>query len=285
MKSLLQAAVVLLALLTSVGTGQAQTQLTARIAGAQEVPAVATGASGLAVATLTDQGLSFRVTVNGLSGPITGAHFHNAAFGVNGGIVRPITADFTGNTAMGMWTSDDFQPLTAALIEDLLAGNLYINVHTADNPGGEIRGQVLPPVRRAALDGAQEVGPVTTDAAGQGLFTLTPTGLSFDIRVKELSGPITGAHFHNAAFGVNGPIVRILTTDFVGGVATGIWTSADAQPLTAVLIDQLEIGNLYINVHTADNSGGEIRGQIVPPLLAPKPVGFLPAVLELLLLD
>jgi len=47
-----------------------------------------------------------------------------------------------GNTASGLWTSTDSEPLTPALIDELLAGNIYINLHTAANPGGEIRGQV-----------------------------------------------------------------------------------------------------------------------------------------------
>ena len=65
------------------------------------------------------------ITVEGLT--FTAAHFHSGAIGVNGGVVRTITGDFTGNTASGIWTSTDSEPLTAALIADLLAGNLYVN--------------------------------------------------------------------------------------------------------------------------------------------------------------
>ena len=75
---------------------------------------------------------------------ISAAHFHNAPIGANGGVVRDLGADFSGNTASGIWTSMDAQPLTDALLKELLSGNLYVNVHTAANPGGEIRGQVVP---------------------------------------------------------------------------------------------------------------------------------------------
>ncbi|MCH7858739.1 MAG: CHRD domain-containing protein, partial [Candidatus Marinimicrobia bacterium] len=71
---------------------------------------------------------------------IAAAHFHKGAAGVAGGVVHAITDDFTGNTASGLWASAD---LTDALIADLLAGNLYVNVHTAANGAGEIRGQVI----------------------------------------------------------------------------------------------------------------------------------------------
>ena len=123
---------------------------TASLTAAQEVHVVAPDtATGSATLTLTAAGLAFNVTVEGLSGSIAAAHFHNAAAGVDGGIVRTITGDFTGNTATGLWTSADTESLTDALIAELLAGNLYLNVHTAANGAGEIRGQVIvsiPPV-------------------------------------------------------------------------------------------------------------------------------------------
>ena len=84
----------------------------------------------------------FTVTVEGLE--FTNAHFHNEAVGVNGGVVRGIFDDFVGNTASGIWTSTDAQPLTDELIAELLAGNIYVNIHTTANPGGEIRGQLSP---------------------------------------------------------------------------------------------------------------------------------------------
>ncbi len=86
--------------------------------------------------TLTDDGLTFDVTVQGLSGPITVAHFHNNIAGMIGPVVRTIHPSFVGNTATGVWTKTDAEPLTPTLIADLLAGRLYVNVHTAANPGG-----------------------------------------------------------------------------------------------------------------------------------------------------
>ena len=84
--------------------------------------------------------------MEGLTGSIAAAHFHNAAAGTDGGVVRTISGDFTGNTASGLWTGTDSEPLTDALIAELLAGNLYVNIHTAANGAGEIRGQVGVPI-------------------------------------------------------------------------------------------------------------------------------------------
>ena len=235
---------------------------------AQEVhvvtPDTATGSAALA---LTDSGLAFFVTVEGLSGSIAAAHFHNAPAGVDGGVVRTISGDFTGNTAAGFWTSTDSEPLTDALIAELVAGNLYLNVHTAANGGGEIRGQVRLSSGmgfEAGLTAAQEVHVVTPDTAtGTASLTLTDAGLAFKVTVEGLSGPITGAHFHNAAAGTDGSVVRPITGDFAGNTASGLWTSADTEPLTAALITELLAGNLYLNVHTAANGAGEIRGQVI----------------------
>lgn len=126
-------------------SSQASTDFTATLDGAQEVPAVATAATGTGAFVLNADKteLTFDVTVTGLSGAIQAAHFHNGATGANGGVVRTLTSDFTNNTASGTWSSTDGEPLTPAIVTELEAGRLYVNVHTAANPAGEIRGQVL----------------------------------------------------------------------------------------------------------------------------------------------
>jgi CHRD domain-containing protein len=81
--------------------------------------------------------LSWKVTYSGLTGPATAAHFHGPAeAGKNGGVAVPIP-NIASSPAEGSAT------LTDAQAADLLAGKYYVNVHTAANPGGEIRGQVV----------------------------------------------------------------------------------------------------------------------------------------------
>ncbi|MBI3579580.1 MAG: CHRD domain-containing protein, partial [Ignavibacteriales bacterium] len=115
---------------------------TAKMDGSQEAPnPVTTSAAGTASVRLnTDGTVAYDVTVTGLTP--TAAHFHNAAAGVAGGVVKTIT--LSNNTSSGTWASGDAsQPLTDALLLELIKGRLYTNAHTSANPGGEIRGQVL----------------------------------------------------------------------------------------------------------------------------------------------
>ena len=81
--------------------------------------------------------LSWKLTYSGLSGPATAAHFHGPAEpGKNAGVAVAIP-NATSSPVEGSAT------LTDAQAADLMAGKYYVNVHTAANPGGEIRGQVM----------------------------------------------------------------------------------------------------------------------------------------------
>lgn len=110
--------------------------LNATLNGAQQVPPVSTSASGTGTFVLTASGLQYDITVKNLSGGIAAAHFHHGLLGVNGPVLVPIS--FTGMHASGTWTSISTDDRNA-----LLNGNIYVNVHTALHPDGEIRGQVL----------------------------------------------------------------------------------------------------------------------------------------------
>jgi hypothetical protein len=120
---------------------------TARMSGASEVPPTKSPGVGRATATLdtTSKTFTYHVTWDKLTGPATAAHFHGpAARGKNAGVVVPIGGKDPTSPADGTATLTDDQ------IKDLEAGKWYVNVHTAANPGGEIRGQVWR-VRAAAV--------------------------------------------------------------------------------------------------------------------------------------
>ena len=111
---------------------------TLTLSGAQEVPPVtsaATGTSSIKVAA--DKTVIGSVMVTGLAA--TAAHIHEAAKGANGGVVVPLVkaGENTFNVPAGA-------KLTDAQYAAFLAGNLYVNVHTKANPGGEIRAQLTP---------------------------------------------------------------------------------------------------------------------------------------------
>jgi CHRD domain len=115
----------------------------ATLDGAQETPAVTTNGTGSGTFTLNaaQTQLSFNITASGLSGPVTAAHFHTGAVGVAG----PITFDIFSTvveangqvTAQGTWT------LSQTDVTNLLAGDIYVNFHTALHSSGEIRGQLI----------------------------------------------------------------------------------------------------------------------------------------------
>ena len=109
----------------------------AQLSGATEVPATTSKGTGTGDVTFdtATKTLSWKLTYSDLSGPATMAHFHGPAEpGKNAGVAVPIT-----NTASG---TEGTATLTDTQAADLMAGKYYMNVHTAANPGGEIRGQV-----------------------------------------------------------------------------------------------------------------------------------------------
>jgi hypothetical protein len=138
------------------------------------------------------------------------------------------------------------------------------------------------------LEGAQEVPPRDTDATGQAVFRLSPSGtaLSYKLIVANIEN-VVAAHIHLGDAGVNGPVVAFLAGPFppAGGLSNGLLgqgtiTSANlVGPLAgmdlSVLVAAMLDGGTYVNVHTNDGvdptntgagdfPGGEIRGQVKP---------------------
>jgi hypothetical protein len=115
-------------------------KLKATLDAATEVPPKASSGTGTVTATLnTDtEEFKYHIEFKDLTGPAVAAHFHGpAAVGANARPQVPITANPIVSPIDGTAT------LTADQAKDLLDGKWYFNVHTAANPGGEIRGQVM----------------------------------------------------------------------------------------------------------------------------------------------
>ncbi len=106
------------------------------LSGDQENPPVDTTSSGMCMATLNTNQTQFSITCMHDVAAVA-AHIHRAPAGTNGGVVFPFSDPSSPFSAV--WN------LSADNLADLLAGDLYVNVHSAANPGGEIRGQIIPP--------------------------------------------------------------------------------------------------------------------------------------------
>ena len=135
---------------------QAQTMnFTAPLSGGNQVPGVVTGSAGIATISLNQATgvVTYRVEVYNMPVGTTASHFHVGAPGVSG----PVVVNFTVATNIsndyaitGTASATDLVPRAAQGInswEDFLQalqlGNIYVNVHSTNNPGGEIRGQVV----------------------------------------------------------------------------------------------------------------------------------------------
>ena len=108
------------------------------------------------------------------------------------------------------------------------------------------------------LTGDQEVPANTSPAIGTGDITVAPDG-AVSGSVTAASIPGMAAHIHVGAAGVNGPVIIPLT-----GSAGGVWAVPAGAKLTPEQMVAYKAGNLYVNVHTPDHKGGEIRTQLKP---------------------
>ena len=105
------------------------------------------------------------------------------------------------------------------------------------------------------LTGAEEVPPVSTPAKGTGAFRVADDGsVTGSVTTEGMQG--TMAHIHQASKGQNGPVIVPLTKN------GDTYSVPDGKKLTPAQMDALKAGNLYVNVHSDKNKGGEIRAQL-----------------------
>jgi hypothetical protein len=272
-RTLISAAIavgLVLALTAAAGAGRQavrQVNVSAAMNAKQEVPAPtasaaeATGAF-TGVVTSDDAGARFtwKLAFANLTGPALAAHLHIAARGEAGPVIVPLCGPCTnGQTGSGRLTEGD--------VSALRAGRVYANIHTARNPDGEVRGQVdIVDKQEVTLTPGQETHRLRGNVSkAKGGFTATVTreGRGTELRWRlgweGLTGKAQAAHIHLGARGKSGAVIIFLCgtaqkpcINKRGGVAKLTFAQAQA----------LENGNIYVNVHTARNPAGEIRGQL-----------------------
>jgi CHRD domain-containing protein len=236
------------------------------LSGANERPSPVTNTTATGGGTLILDGnkLTGDITYTNLSAPLSAVHFHGPGTTEESvGVIIPLAPLQAGQTAGTVRVS---VTLTNDQPKWFLNGLVYFNIHTANNPGGEIRGQ-LPAVQKlnfvARLNGANErPNPITTAGQGAATLVLDNNQLKYDLNYYGLSGAPSAAHLHGPgtteqAVGVLYPITGVGTLGTAGHYS-------GALTLKAAEVLYLLNGLTYLNIHTTANSGGEIRGQVTP---------------------
>ena len=110
---------------------------------------------------------------------------------------------------------------------------------------------------KVSLTGAEEVPAVSTQATGSGSFRVAEDGtITGSVSTQGMQGVM--AHIHQAAKGQNGPVIVPLTKN------GDTYSVPEGKKLTQAQMDALKAGNLYVNVHSPQHKGGEIRAQLQP---------------------
>lgn len=197
----------------------------------------------------------------GLVGDRTNQHIHTGAPGVAG----PVTVPLTG-TGTNEGTITGGKILTATEETNLLAGNMYTNLHSSTAGGGEIRAQLTlttdgqTEFLNARLQGAQSTPPNGSLGTGwvNAVIDKATNMLYLTGSYAGLTNAANNAHIHLGAPNVSGSVIVPLkfTTNTTGVLDTAV-------VLTVATRDNILSGNTYVNLHSAPPyAAGEIRGQL-----------------------
>jgi glucose/arabinose dehydrogenase/plastocyanin len=238
--------------------------LSVAMSGAAEKPnAVTTSGEGNGLFSLEGNTLLFNITYTNLSGVATAVHFHGPASTAQSTSVLVSLEPFSVGALGTSGTLAGSVGLTSIQRDWVLSGQTYVNLHTENNPAGEIRGQITPVLMVASLSGTQErPNPVVTGGTGLGTFTLVGNQLGFNITYRGLTATAIQSHIHGpaTAFAVGGVLIDLGSFNSSGwgtyGGLEGLVT-LNATNLASVIDSQT-----YVNVHSITFSGGEIRGPI-----------------------
>jgi hypothetical protein len=261
------------------------TFLVASLNGRNEIPvpggpAVADpDGQALAVVRIKGNQVSFAIAWKGLA-PLTAGHIHLGAAGTNGAVKVPFFGTGLSDNltaATGTVTVSD-----TTLLESLTSNptGFYANLHTAEFPGGAVRGQLhkttkaidLTSVLRGGpfsglLSGDQEVpGPKPAgdpDGTATGYLAAVDNRVNFAFTWAGIGAPTDG-HVHEGAVGTNGPVVQALFSSPTGLPATVNGVAGVVHSVKTDVIKKIRNNptGFYLNLHTAEFPGGAVRGQV-----------------------
>ncbi len=272
-----------------VGSGEVRAQLNhealayffTRLSGASENAPVRSTGGGALFAEFgggTTRNIVVHGSFSGLEGKYAanvagGSHIHSGITGSNGGIRQGLMVSLGTDSLSGVFLpANNVYNIGDGGLDSLRRRLFYANVHTTKATGGEIRGNFMPLANNyytANLSPINEVPPLGGTAAGAVKAELLGDRLTITGSFANLSGDFNrnvagGAHIHTGATGTNGGIAVALKTDTNPDNKGGrFYSDSNSVTLTAGQILDLQTGNLYVNVHTTANAGGEIRGQLL----------------------
>lgn len=249
------------------------------ISGSSEVPVTASTGQGTLVAEIQDDELIVTGSFSNLTSEFDanvagGAHLHVGMAGQNGGIEFFLNATTTDDNLGGSFlAADNTFPITEEQKELFVNRSIYLNIHTAAYPGGEVRGQMAGLASApfiADLSGSNEVpanaslgsGAVMLELSGSDVWVSGSFSGLNDAFNPEIGG---GSHIHDGLAGQNGGVSFAITpTVDMDGLGGTFSVSDNMMTLDDAAVDALQARANYVNIHTLFNAPGEVRGQLLP---------------------
>lgn len=262
--------------------GEANYYFTAPLSGASEVPQpVNTAGRGMVVLEITGETAIAHGAFYDLSSPVDtsilgGAHIHAGQAGQGGPVVKILQPTIDEDGRGGFFSAaDNVISMSPGQLDTLRDRGYYVNIHSLNVGTGEIRGQALPVATAyftTTLAGIHEVQPISTEASGALKLELNGNDLTVSGSFAGLESDFAtdiggGAHLHLGGPAVNGGVDLLLNTDLSEDNRAGLYhPENNTNSLDDLQLMSLFNGMYYANIHSIDQPGGEIRGQILPEI-------------------
>lgn len=258
---------------------ESQAVFTGFMSGIFTMPSVSTLASGAVKAELNGNRLTLSGAYANLSSELAtniagGVHIHEGMAGSTGGIEFVLNTVPAEDLRAGIFPATGNRvTLSSGQVDTLFERGYYVNLHTTHNPSGELRAQLLPEATAyfaAPLSGTSQTPAVRTPGRGMAILELshgaaTLTGSFSNLESALATDVAGGVHIHAGLAGQNGPVINIINSTLGDSDTQGTFMAMDNRfPVSDGWVDTLVQRAHYVNLHTLDNMGGAIRGQLLP---------------------